>query len=293
MRSDEITLLRKLQEQTDGVAESSLRKGTQVLVNRLHACGAVQWERGKSGRGRRLRISSVAAFDALVHDELPQGLNFSEDLVQDHASAVELRGDAKAFAGSIAEAVLLRTIKPGIVIQRTTSVTSVSISELSEIAGCAAISITDDSDWEFSGTITVIENADTFWRYELVLPGTDLAIYSAGRMSSRLLRWLASPPMQSCQILHWGDYDPVGIDEYIRLYDACGARVCLHVPDDINELILKYGKRSLIQSNLNVLKRICNRHEVPNVLRMTELFDLHHRGLEQEILIGKQFPNFG
>jgi hypothetical protein len=81
--------------------------------------------------------------------------------------------------------------------------------------------------WEFSGTIATIENEEPFWSHELILPDVDLAVYVRGKMSNRVIRWLASEPMKSCPITHWGDYDPIGVLEYVRLLRTCSERVRL------------------------------------------------------------------
>lgn len=285
MRADEIRLLRSLRDRVEGIPESSLKKGTHGLVQRLVACGAARFVLGRSGRGRRIMIENLEAFERLVASELPCGLDFIDDDIDSHASAVVYQADAKAFAGSIAEAVLLRSPRSDIVVHRCDRDLCIEVSRLTAVAGCAAIRITDYDEWRFSGTIAVIENADAFWEYEEVLPDVDLAIYAGGRISGRLLRLLASAPMQSCSIIHWGDYDPVGIDEYVRLHDACGDRVSAYVPVNIEELLRKFGNSQLIQSNVKTLERIRKRRSIPYVSRMLDLFDRHHRGLEQEILL--------
>lgn len=285
MRADEIRLLRNLRDHVEGVPESSLKKGARNLVQRLVACGAARFVLGKSGRGRRILIANQETFERLVESELPSGFDFVDDEIDSHASAVAFQADAKAFAGSIAEAVLLRASKCDIVVRRCDTDLCVDVSRLTAVAGCAAIKITDYDEWSFSGAIAVIENADAFWKYEQVLPDADLAMYAGGRVSGRFLRLLAAAPMQSCSIIHWGDYDPVGIDEYVRLHDACGDRVSAHVPVNIEELLSKFGKRQLLQSNVKTLEKIRKRRSISYVSRMLDLFDRHHRGLEQEILL--------
>lgn len=95
--------------------------------------------------------------------------------------------------------------------------------------------------------------------HRALLTSYDLAIWTVGRMSARrLLAWLASPSMQHCQYTHWGDYDPVGVAEYIRLRDACRDRVTMWIPDNLESLLRQHGRQSLLlkRGNLRVYSRL-------------------------------------
>jgi len=41
--------------------------------------------------------------------------------------------------------------------------------------------------------------------------------------------------MSSCRIVHYGDWDPVGLDEYLRIKDACPELTSFFVPDNLEE----------------------------------------------------------
>lgn len=118
-----------------------------------------------------------------------------------------------------------------------------------------------------------------------MIPDVDLAIFASGRMSGRLLDWLASSAMQNCPIVHWGDYDPVGVAEYVRLVTRCGDRVQSFVPDDLPALIRCHGKRKLITDQVEILSRLRQSQSDPHVARMIALFDEQRKGLEQELLL--------
>ena len=89
-------------------------------------------------------------------------------------------------------------------------------------------------------TIAVVENAEAFWRHECVLPEVDLAVYSSGRLSERVIEWLASEGMSGCPVVHWGDYDPVGCLEYLRLRAKCGDRTRMHLPGAVAEMLTRF-----------------------------------------------------
>ncbi|MCA9125649.1 MAG: hypothetical protein KDB22_01145 [Planctomycetales bacterium] len=91
--------------------------------------------------------------------------------------------------------------------------------------------------------------------------------------------------MESCPILHWGDYDPVGIAEYLRLTQHCGDRVQTYIPNNLELLLKRHGKRKLITDQVEILGRLRGRSTNSHVARMIELFDKYRRGLEQELLL--------
>ena len=90
--------------------------------------------------------------------------------------------------------------------------------------------------------------------------------------------------MSGCHIIHWGDYDPRGVVEYLRLYDRCPHRVDSFVPSNIDQL-MKYGKRKLWESQTRSLETIRHRTDIHHAAQMLELFDRHRVGLEQEVLL--------
>jgi hypothetical protein len=152
------------------------------------------------------------------------------------------------------------------------------------LAGGAAILLSGESRWRCSGLVATIENEEAFWSHHKVLPDIDLAIYARGRMSERLLSWLASDELGGCRFIHWGDYDPTGVAEYVRLRNACLGRVTLHVPVDIEALLARYGKRELVEGQVSALQSL--RSDSDDVVQqLVRLFDLHRRGLEQELLL--------
>ncbi len=204
-------------------------------------------------------------------------------MVTDRASAVTYFADAKVVRQSIEQGVFVRAAKLGVVINSADGEAELPVGKLTAEIGAAALPLSAGKTWMFKGTVVVIENADVFWRYEVVLPNVDVAILSGGRMSDRLVTWLASPGMSDCQIIHWGDYDPVGVSEYLRLVRVCSQRIVPFAPPEIDELLPKYGKRSLIVDQVQYLDRLRNDLGNPYVCRMIRLFDVHRRGLEQEL----------
>jgi hypothetical protein len=184
----------------------------------------------------------------------------------------------------VAQGIFVRSVRPDVAIHAADGVV-LPVTRLTHDAGAACIELSPKKSWKFSGTIAVIENADVFWRHDAVVGDIELAIHASGPMSGRLLSWLASSDMRKCKITHWGDYDPVGVCEYLRLAEACPGRVEPYAPKEVDTLLPRIGKRVLIIKQWAYLDKLRNKLDDPYVRRMVQLFDTHRRGLEQEILL--------
>jgi hypothetical protein len=266
----------------DGLRLAAVKGWRLSLVEQMCGCGAVGIFASK--RGARVRLHSPDAFDRFVMSRHPAGLDVELDLLASRAEAAAKVGNAKAVRRGACEGLFLRSSVKGVTIRNgCEGAVPLPVGELTEIAGGAAILLTDDSQWSFAGLVVVVENAEPFWQHQVVFPEADLAVYAPGRMSRRLLDWLASSNMYGCEYIHWGDYDPIGLYEFQKLSTACPGRVRLFFPDIVAELLPRLGKRELIDKQQKYLHRL----RVANccedaAVRMISLFDQFNRGLEQE-----------
>lgn len=286
MTTSEHDFLRLLRDCGDkGVAESRVPKGCLPMLRRFEGAACVRRIQGV--RGASFFVTDAATLVRFLEHEAPLGLDARVDEAASRAEAVLRVGNAKAVSAGDCMGVFVRSTKPGMTLTSARGV--LDVSELTKVAGGAALLLEEGVQWTFSGTsVAVIENAEAFWHCEKVLPHIELGIWTAGRMSARrLLAWLGSRDMQQCQYTHWGDYDPVGVAEYIRLRDACPGRVTTWIPDDLESLLARHGKASLLlnRGNVRVYARIRHMTADPVVARLVRLFDTYHRGLEQEILL--------
>jgi len=235
----------------------------------------------RSGAGKKVVVKNLKALDAFVQRFYPSGLQGRRETLLPKSRAVaELRDSKKAREiGPLM--VLLRGVGK---CQFRAGEEVLEIARWTELAGVAAVCL-DGRDWEYSGDLAVVENLEVFWNFEKLKAGAQLAIYAQGRLSGRILSWLASPAMMQARIIHCGDYDPVGLDEYLRLKSACGERAALYLPPNLEDLMSRYGKRDLLQgSNASILARL-RKTDDQEVQRIVTLIDRYGVGLEQEILL--------
>lgn len=277
-------LLRELRDRgREGIPRSRVPRSCDSIVRELLTCHAARW--CSSGGGHVLYAMHGSALDAVIDRYYPMGLDDPLDDILDRTTAVLLAGDAKMARRGACEGVFLRSAHSGTLVRSANGTKGVSVAELTETAGGAAILLDDEHSWSFDGTVAVVENAEAFWRHDRVLD-VDLAIYSAGRMSSaRLLDWLSSPWMQGCSFVHWGDYDPIGAAEYLRLQSACPGRVQMHLPENLEPLLARHGNRELLLKQKSVLDQVRGRPDDPAIARLIDLWDRHQRALEQEALL--------
>jgi len=157
---------------------------------------------------------------------------------------------------------------------------------LTKLSGVCAIKVDKNNFWSFEGSVALVENLEVFWNIEQIID-VDLAIYLAGRISNEIIDWFSSDAMKTAHFIHFGDYDPVGLDEFLRIHNVCGERVALHIPEDIEFLFLSYGNTHLIrekkrnQAILNKL-RSSNNESVLSILSLIEKYGCI---VEHEILL--------
>lgn len=134
-------------------------------------------------------------------------------------------------------------------------------------------------------TVMTIENQESFLHSEIIpVQGVDLFLRcnTGGRLRSEFIEWLGGQP--SIQVLHFGDYDPVGLEEFCRLKAVLDDRVRLFIPDGIEDLFRRFSARHLLEAagNRSVLARL-RRGVSPEMDRILKLL-MAYGPLEQEAI---------
>jgi hypothetical protein len=157
------------------------------------------------------------------------------------------------------------------------------LAALTKAHSVAGVLIDPADPWQLNGVLALVENCELFMNVEILVPGINAALWAAGRLDQRILDWLGAMPHLS--VVHVGDYDPVGLDDYMRVRRALSpARARLFVPDDLEARLAKYGKRHLLLKSVAVLERV-RRDGPEDVQRVIAIIDRHGKALEQEALL--------
>jgi hypothetical protein len=233
--------------------------------------------------GRSVILCDQPALLAYVKKYYPSGLEKKIELKgSPRSNAIAQLRDAKKTSVTDAEILSLRAGGSVDILSKNGKL--LPLIEWCDIADVAAVRLDDASQWTGSGLMAIVENLEVFLHFEKIGFETDLIYYAAGRLSERALHWLSSPGMQLCRIVHFGDYDPVGVDEYLRLKKACPGRVEMYVPDNLEALLSQYGKPALLENSKALLSRL--RMEEDETARyLVSLMDIYNCGLEQEVLV--------
>lgn len=235
----------------------------------------------RAGSGFRVQLTSPEALRRWIAREYPHGLGGTDEELPSRARGVANFGDSKR--GGRVDASLLQLRGFGDAELRHAG-GDMPVAELTRRFGAASLVLEEPFEWGFSGRLTIVENLEFFLSVEYLVADVEVALWSRGRMSSRVLEWLSSPAMAEATLVHAGDYDPVGLDEYLKLVAALGPRVELYVPNDLAERLRRFGRPELLTDSLEVLGRV-RRESDDAVDRVLSMIDRVGKGLEQEGLL--------
>lgn len=239
----------------------------------------------RAGTGRRVEVRDASTLAQFVVRHFPAGL-FGDATAGDgldrRTRALARYRDSKALGGLDFEIVEFRLSGASPLL-----IGSTPVSRSEPNGGLGAFVLYDkrgtDREIQFSGVVATVENPTVFIRYDWATAGVDLAIATYGRMSRRFVHWLASESMRDARVIHFGDFDPVGLSEFCRLEAALEGRSSLFVPDQIEHLFLKYSDQELLSRSAGLLPALQqSRHiDVQRVLRLMAEYGgaLEHEGL--------------
>jgi hypothetical protein len=240
----------------------------------------------RAGAGRRVEVRDADTLARFVMRHYPAGLfgdpAADEDLDRRTLALARYR-DTKALGGLDFEIVEYRLagtsplILGGVVTGRPETPGGLGAFVLYERRGA-------DQDVQFSGVVATVENPTVFIRYDWAAAGVDMAIATYGRMSRRLIDWLASESMRDAQVIHYGDYDPVGLSEFCRLDGALAGRATLFIPNQIECLFPLYSDRDLLSRSASMLPSLQQNRHV-GVQRVLRLMAEYGGALEHEALL--------
>jgi hypothetical protein len=236
-------------------------------------------ERLRSGVGERLIVRRAETLAAHVNRCFPGGVG---DASADSRSVAVIRfRDSKVGAVDAPTLVLLRGL-PGALLESPDE--RIDLAKATADHGAFALAVDDLQRFRLSGSVAVVENREAFFAAERLrvqgLPARSYVLGN-GRLSLRLRDWLAAQTVSlpSIDLWHCGDYDAAGLCDYLALR-AAGATVRLFVPADLDGLLRRFGKPSLVIGNAE-LEGLRRRLPDRDVDAVYALLQAHGCGLEQ------------
>ena len=236
----------------------------------------------KSGAGRCLVVRDDAALRLFYAGRYPNAEIFND--APSRIAGVARFRDSKALTNNASEIVCVRAWKDGSLLRDGAPVDAVAATEEH---GVFAFTLTDHpSAYTLRGVCALVESPVVFTLIERLNLPLDLVLYGRGRISGRLLDWLAQMDPRDCSLIHLPDYDPTGLNEFARLRARLGSRVVLHLPYDLGSRFAEFSKRSLVGDphNQSVLRNLRQSPD-PAIRAVLKFIDEHNAGMEQEALL--------
>lgn len=268
--------------ESSSLPASSISRRDRLRLQSLFDAGVI--EEVRSGAGRRIIVINQKALQSFIQLLYPSGLEGIKEDLPARSRAVAERRDSKRAKGRTPTTLLIRGFN---LCSFHRNGAMLPVAEWTESAGVAALCLDSMTGWQCQGILGLVENLETFWHIEKVAPRVDLAVYAEGRIGADVLDWLRSPGMSTTRVIHFPDYDPVGMDEFLRIKRACSERAELFLPADLDMLFARYGKAKLLQDSVVILARLRKSSDV-DVRYVVDLMDQYGVGLEQEGLLINQ-----
>lgn len=225
-----------------------------------------------------IEVLNPKGVDAFYQRLYPAGAGEEAPL---RARAVGTVRNAKRAASGSPQPILLRAVKPAVCIRDGINL---DLMETTRQTGAVCLILEAERFWELNCTVAIVENFENFLYFEKMKVPAHIALYSSGRFSWLALRWLSSVQLRNCRFIHCGDYDPVGLSEFMRLKHVLGPRARLFIPPDLARLVQTYGRRELLRDSIELLQNL-RKTEEPEVREVIRILNETGCGLEQESLL--------
>jgi hypothetical protein len=245
--------------------------------------------REKAAGGQRIVVVNPPGFERWFQLHFPS-MPDRETITSSRVLAVAQFRDTKAIPSNLQEIICIRSKRDGTLLRDEFAVET---TRLTIENGVFAFSLTDETPFRLCGACLLIENPAMFHAFENLGLEIPLAIYTGGRCSNRFLNWIASNAQRGLKILHLPDYDPLGLTEFLRLYERLGQTVSLYTPNTLQSLFRTYSKGALLEDDKNqrmLMELRKSKH--PSIKKVVAMMDESNAGLEQEaMLIEKHTSN--
>ena len=282
--------------ESGSLSASSVDRGsseTKAQFAKLSAAGIISKRR--SGGGNRYEVLHPLNLQTFISSEFPSGLLAPSEFVSNRTLGVLTKADSKTSKSLDFDLVMLRGNAKLCINQAIHY-----LKDSHEIFPC--IKITDNSLITIDKTsckIITIENPTVFAELNKISDlEWDVAVYTAGKMSSILLNQLQQWCESGHQLTHFGDYDYVGLLEYVRILARIPS-ANLHQPSRLDKaFIQQYGNVTLLQKQISQHKTLLLKLQAlpesaqkQSLLRVYQLIQSTGKGLEQEAFLTSYRPS--
>lgn len=256
---------------------SQLSDRMRARLDPLFRVGALVEEH--QGRGKRVELKHRESLERWIGSNYPSGLLGTDASLPARAESAANFRNTKRGRALEAALVHMRGFSQCRLIRGPREQ---PLAAMTAAFGVAGVVIDPADPWQLSGTLGVVENLELFMQIERVVPALDAALWAAGRLANHVLSWLGK--QDQLRVVHFGDYDPVGLSEYLRLRATLGERVRFYVPPDFEERLSRFGQRELLVRSADLLAGVRRRAD-ESVRQVLAVIERHGLGLEHESIL--------
>lgn len=285
--------LRRLMQQ-QRLAGSDLSAQARKQLRPLFAGGVLAIE--TSGRGEVVEVRKPEQLLVWVRHTFPsfEG-RWQSPSDFGRAQSVARRRSSKAGGSGVGAGVLHLRANADRCGTATVNGINFPVRDLTAQHGVAACLVGADTQFEFTGQTVLVENLECFLNAERILPEASIFLNGAGRLADQLIACLARSTFSPAPVVHFPDYDPVGLSDYLRLRAMLGPRVRLFMPPDIERRFTALADRRLIsdkpRNRVLLEKLLPTTWPCPESQRVFGLIKESGAGLEQESLLLSSHDN--
>lgn len=99
--------------------------------------------------------------------------------------------------------------------------------------------------------IMTVENPTVFDQSEALRGEADVFLMggTGGRMRDAMMDWVAA--QVPARVIHSGDFDPVGLQEFEKLHRRMPGKVAFHLPEGLEDMFQRFSNRGLLELDNN------------------------------------------
>lgn len=203
------------------------------------------------GRGEVYQVSNPTVFNIHLAELSPQMNSTAEPELPLRAQHIAYARDSKARGHQHAHYYpLLKAVGDEVRWQDDARGVELPLSQLTRDFGAASLQIAASDTWHTKQSLWLVENQALFDRTDWLPPDTTATLlYYGGQLNGLLLAWLAQRP-RSSRIVHFPDYDGVGLANFARLYALLGDACTFWLMPNWSSKLTRYGSNPLWRDTL-------------------------------------------
>ena len=263
---------------------STIPKSAVNNVSYLILMGFLSRERSGAGE-----VVSVVNKDAIANLLKASGNidNIELESLPKKTRAVAMHGDAHK-GGAETRKILLMA---GCGVLRSESGVLLDVSECTKRYGIAALAVDYEDcsrQWRSDSPVGLVENLNLLMNAELYMKATGfngVLLYYAGQIPANLINWMNRTKL-SDRYTVFPDYDWVGLSNALRISLSLHGDVSIHTPDNLIELMQKYGNRDrIVRQKQSAPKDGYPLRKIRSASKIYDAIMITGNGLDQESLL--------